>query len=127
MTLASRGSSPVQTPQVLDQRRRSERRACNLHATIVTRHGEIRGRIDNLSAGGAGISTDPVVSLWPGESFLLRSEQLGEIPCIVRWATHPRFGAEFAVTGQALAAAFQVYDQLRSSADGTDHAQGSSP
>lgn len=120
MALAPGGSSIVQTPQVLDQRRRSERRACDLPAFIITRHGEIRARVNNLSAGGAGISIDPVVSLRPGETFLLRSDQLGEIPCIVRWTMHPRLGVEFAVAGQSLAAAHRFYDQLQPSGDGDD-------
>ena len=112
MALAQSGLNIRDPQQAYDQRRRTERRACNLQAVIVTRHGEISGRIYNLSAGGAGISIDPVVSLRPGESFVLRHDVLGEIPCIVRWAVHPRFGAEFTVAGAALASVHAVYDRL---------------
>lgn len=117
MALASSGWSTVQTPQALDPRRRSDRRTCNLPAMIITVHGEIRVRIYNLSAGGVGVTTDPIVVLRPGETFLLRQDQLGEIPCIVRWSMHPRFGAEFTGSGAALTAVNLLYDQLPHSAD----------
>ncbi|MFM8746385.1 MAG: PilZ domain-containing protein [Aestuariivirga sp.] len=100
--------------QAFSQRRRADRRDCNLDATITTRHGEIRARVHNLSAGGVGFSIDPVISLKPGDVFTLRHEKLGDVACVVRWAMQSRHGAEFTETGAPLAGVHAFYDTLPS-------------
>lgn len=100
--------SPAQT---LDHRR-LERRACDESAVILTRHGEARVRIINLSAGGVGFTTDPVLALKPGERVRLRHGQMGEVQAVVRWGLHPRYGAEFDPPGSAPNAVCAFYDTL---------------
>jgi hypothetical protein len=102
-----------------DQRRRTDRRLCNLQALITTRHGEVRAQVHNLSAGGIGFSIDPVISLKPGDIFTLRHEKLGDVACVVRWSMQSRHGAEFTETGAALASVHAFYDTLPSSQDRT--------
>lgn len=97
-----------------DQRRRTDRRPCNLEATITMRHGEFRARIHNLSAGGLGFSIDPVIPLRPGEIFTLRHEKLGDVACVVRWSMQSRHGAEFTGAAAALASVHAYYDTLPS-------------
>lgn len=100
------------TGSALDQRRRSERRACRLRVAIRTPKGDFHVRLDNISAGGVGFTADPVIALRPGEKLLLSDERLGSVACVVRWAAHPRYGAEFEVVGKPLARVNAFYDSL---------------
>ncbi len=100
-----------------DQRRRTDRRDCSLDVIITTRHGDVRARIHNISAGGIGFSIDPVISLKPGDLFTLRHEKLGDVACVVRWSMQSRHGAEFTESGAALASVHAFYDALPSSQD----------
>jgi hypothetical protein len=95
-----------------DLRRRLERRDCSLMAGISTRHGEARVRVINVSAGGIGFTTDPVLALKPGDRFTLRHERLGDLRCIVRWGLHNRYGAEFEPPGRTPAGIQAFYDSL---------------
>lgn len=95
-----------------DQRRRLDRRECDLQATVGTTHGDARVRILNISAGGIGFTIDPMLALKPGDKITLRHERLGEIPCLIRWSLHPRYGAEFAFSGKIPAGISAFYDSL---------------
>ena len=97
---------------VSDQRRRLERRECDLQATASTSHGDARVRVLNISAGGIGFAIDPMLTLRPGDRMTLRHEKLGEIPCLIRWSLHPRYGAEFAFSGKIPAGVSAFYDSL---------------
>lgn len=108
------GVERFQTAATADQRRRLERRECDLLATAGTSHGEARVRILNISAGGVGFTIDPILSLKPGDRITLRHEKLGELPCLIRWSLHPRYGAEFAFSGKIPAGVSAFYDSLSS-------------
>lgn len=95
-----------------DQRRRSERRACALTAVIDTGRGAASARITDLSACGIGFVLDTVLALRPGERMLMRHDQLGSVPCVIRWVMHPRYGAEFDAGGKLLAQINAFYDSL---------------
>ncbi len=93
-------------------RRRAERRDCSLTAAISTPHGEARVRVINVSAGGIGFTTDPVLGLKPGDRFTLRHEKLGDVRCLVRWGLHNRYGAEFEPPGRTPGGIQAFYDSL---------------
>ena len=96
----------------LDQRRRWERRPCALTVTVRFVSGEHSARLLDLSAGGAGIRIETLVALKPGTRFVLVHPALGEVPCILRWALHPRYGAEFLPDSRAWARIGALYDSL---------------
>lgn len=99
-------------PLPLDQRRRSERRPCPLAVTVRSSAGDHLARLIDLSSGGAGIRIDTLVALKPGTRFILIHPALGEVPCILRWAMHPRYGAEFQIGSQTVARIGALYDSL---------------
>lgn len=94
------------------QRRRSERRACDLRIAVRIGSGEVGGRLLNVSAGGIGAEIDTLVPLKPGTQFHIAHPQLGDIACVVRWAMHPRYGAEYQAPRQALERISAFYDTL---------------
>ena len=96
----------------LDQRRRSERRSCRLRVGLITPFGMFHARLEDISEGGVGFALDTMLMLKPGERLTLAHEALGEVPCIVRWCLHPRYGAEFVAGGSALAGVRALYDSL---------------
>ncbi|MEI7599606.1 MAG: PilZ domain-containing protein [Aestuariivirga sp.] len=99
-------------PSPLDQRRRSERRPCPLAVTVRCNAGDHPARLIDLSSGGAGIRIDTLVALKPGTRFFLIHPALGEVPCILRWAMHPRYGAEFQMGNYTLSRIGALYDSL---------------
>jgi hypothetical protein len=107
----SAGTERFNAVRSTDDRRR-ERRECNLWAVITTLHGETGARLLNISAGGVGFAIDPVLGLKPGERIMLRQQLLGEVRCIVRWAMHPRYGAEFEPEGRTPPGACTLYDSV---------------
>lgn len=106
------GVERYQTTASPEQRRRLDRRICDLAAAIGTRHGETRIRLINISSGGVGFSIDPMLTLKPGDRVILKHGQLGEISCLVRWSLHPRYGAEFEFPGKLPAGVGAFYDSL---------------
>lgn len=100
----------VPTPNNL--RRRSERRACPLAVIVRSTAGDHPARLLDLSSGGAGMRIDTLVPLKPGTRFILIHPALGEVPCILRWAMHPRYGAEFQTGRQTLSRIGALYDSL---------------
>lgn len=106
-----RGGERFSAVQSIDQRRR-DRRDCSLRAIITTVHGESGARIINISEGGLGFTIDPMLALKPGEKVTLRQQVLGEVRCIIRWTTHPRYGAEFEPPGRTPPGARTLYDSL---------------
>ena len=96
----------------LDQRRRSERRTCNIAVTIRTGGGDFAARLLDLSAGGFGARIETLLPLRPGAQLMLIHPQLGQVPCQLRWAIHPRYGAEFHAGEQARARIETLYDGL---------------
>jgi hypothetical protein len=113
------GVERFHTAATADQRRRLERRACDVQATAGTSHGDARVRILNISAGGIGFTIDPMLTLKPGDRMTLRHEKLGDIPCLIRWSLHPRYGAEFAFSGKVPAGVSAFYDSLPSGPEKT--------
>ncbi|MCX7351218.1 MAG: PilZ domain-containing protein [Alphaproteobacteria bacterium] len=95
-----------------DQRRRSARRACSLDVTVRTGDGDYSATLNELSAGGMGLRIGALMALKPGTQLLIAHPQLGEVPCVLRWAMHPRYGAEFQASSQTLARALALYDTL---------------
>jgi len=106
------GVERFQTTHSHDHRHRLERRTCSLDAGLATAHGEARARIINISAGGIGFTADPVLGLRPGERITVRHANLGELRCTVRWALHPRYGAEFEQAARESGAMRRFYDSL---------------
>ncbi len=92
--------------------RRQERRECDLGCSITTSHGEARIRLINISPGGIGFTADPVLAFRPADQFTLRHTKLGDLRCVVRWALHPRYGAEFDAAGKTSQTVRQFYDSL---------------
>jgi hypothetical protein len=92
------------------QRLRAERRACNLDISIETPHGNAAAKVGNISAGGIGFTT--FLRLRPGEQLQVSSPMIGRLTCVVRWAAHPRYGAEFTHSPQVGSTAFAFYDSL---------------
>lgn len=99
-------------PSSFDLRRRSERRSCPLAVTVRSSAGEHLARLIDLSSGGAGLRIDTLVAMKPGSRFILIHPALGEVPCILRWAMHPRYGAEFQTGSYTLSRIGALYDSL---------------
>lgn len=66
----------------------------------------------DLSAEGFGFRVDPLVRLRPGQLVSVVAPLLGEVNSIVRWATPPRYGAEFTAADNMLARVRSFYDSL---------------
>jgi hypothetical protein len=97
---------------VYDQRRATERRACGLPVTVGTPAGDIRARLTDVSANGLAFRSDSLMMLRPGQKLRIGHPQFGEVSCIVRWATPPRYGVEITASGTALAHFMAFYDML---------------
>lgn len=102
-----------------DQRRRSERRPCALSVTVRSVTGEHPARLLDLSSGGAGIRIETLLKLGPGSWVVLCHPALGEVPCILRWAMHPRYGAEFRADSRTRSRIGALYDSLPPARDDT--------
>ncbi len=94
------------------QRRRSERRPCDLAVVVRTGDGEFPARLLDLSSGGAGLQVATLLPFRAGARFHVVGAQFGDIRCVIRWAIHPRYGVEFAAGPQTLARIHAVYDSL---------------
>ena len=94
------------------QRRRSERRLCDLPVVVRTSGGEFLASLLDLSSGGAGLRIATLMPFRPGARFRLVDARIGDIRCVVRWAMHPRYGVEFAAGPQTLARIHAFYDTL---------------
>lgn len=112
MPAASFGLAPSASRPAFDQRRRSERRACHDRILLRGHGGELSATLTDLSAGGFGFLTGALTVLKPGESLLLLHPQLGEVACVLRWAAHPRYGAEFQAGSRALRRILAFHDSL---------------
>ena len=112
MSAEPRGLQHARRAPALDQRRRSERRACDLRVVVRLASGEVAARLVNISAGGIGAEIETLVPLRPSTQFLLVHPRLGEIPCVLRWAMHPRYGAEYLAARQSLERISAFYDAL---------------
>jgi len=110
MPAESNGPQHRAAPGARMQHLRAERRACNLDISVETEHGHARATLRNISAGGIGFTT--ILRLRPGERLQASHSLIGRLACIVRWAIHPRYGAEFTQSLQAGATAFAFYDSL---------------
>lgn len=103
---------PSASHPTLDQRRRSERRACSLAVTVRTGSGDYLAQLLDLSADGVGLRIDTLALLKPGVRLILIHPELGEVPSVLRWSMHPRYGAELQATGRALTRIRALYDSL---------------
>lgn len=112
MPAESMGAESLIHRSPLIQQRRSERRACRLSVSVHAAHRDFHIRLENLSAGGIGFTLDTVLALKLGERLVLSDERLGNVACVVRWAAHPRYGAEFEAAGAALDRVHALYDSL---------------
>lgn len=112
MPAVTSGTAGSASGSALSQRRRGERRFCDIAVTIRTGGGDFAGRILDLSAGGFGIRIDTLLPLRPGARLLLIHPELGHVPCQLRWAIHPRYGAEFSPGHPANARINALYDSL---------------
>ena len=105
------GTERIRPSPVFNSRRRSERRSCDLPVVIHTPHGDLRGRLTDISAEGAGFTVSMVFGLRPGEAVSIGHAGMGSIQCTLRWAAPPRYGAE--LTAGKLPVAFaDFYDAL---------------
>lgn len=114
----SRAVQRIAMPSPLDQRRRSERRSCRLRVALLARHGTFHALLDDISAGGIGFTTDRLLALRPGDRLVLSLGELGDAACVVRWAAHPRYGAEFDPGSKLPAGIKTFYDSLGTSPGG---------
>jgi hypothetical protein len=110
---------PAETPGVestirpgFDHRRRSERRACDLDVVVRTGSGELPARLLDVSAGGLGLHIATLMALKPGARLLVIHPRFGEVPCVLRWAMHPRYGAECLAGSHAQGRVHAFYDAL---------------
>ena len=99
-------------PPPPDKRRGWERRACALAVSMRTPGGDYAARLIDFSPGGIGVRIDALTPLRLGTRLLLVHPALGEVPCVLRWSTHPRYGAEFQAGSHALARIRALYDSL---------------
>lgn len=74
--------------------------------------GDYPARLIDLSAQGLGLRIDSLTPLRPGTRLLLVHPELGEVPCVLRWSIHPRYGAEFQAGSRALGRIRALYDSL---------------
>ncbi len=95
-----------------DSRRRTERRACSLPVMVGTPDGEFRARLTDVSENGVAFRSDSLFVVRPGQRLRIANPQFGEVSCIVRWATPPRYGAEITASGTALAHFKSFHDTL---------------
>lgn len=112
MPAASNGPPHHLTDGLRLQRLRAERRQCSLAIAIETPHGKAGATLRNISAGGIGFETDPILLLRPGDHVLASHPAIGRIACVVRWAIHPRYGAEFIGSQLGRSTALAFYDSL---------------
>lgn len=112
MPAVSLGVAQSTARTAFDQRRRSARRSCRLQVILRTSAGDWNALLLEISAEGFGIHADSLVRLRPGQPVSLVTPQLGVITSIVRWATPPRYGAEFTAAGNTLARVQSFYDSL---------------
>ena len=95
-----------------DQRRRSERRRCDLPVVVRTGGGDLPATLIDVSAGGFGLRMATLALLRPGTKLLVVHPRLGEVSCVLRWSMHPRYGAEFTAGLHMLARVHAFYDAL---------------
>lgn len=95
-----------------DHKSRAERRACHVWARVTVGGRDAQCVVQNISEGGAGLSLDSIIRLSTGQRVLLSLKELGDLPCIVRWAAPPRYGVEFDGLGRQSQAVRDFYDQL---------------
>ena len=100
------------TSHAVHQRRRSERRNCDLEVVVRANGGDLPARLIDVSAGGLGLRIGSLVALRPGTRLIIAHHLLGEIACVLRWSMHPRYGAEFRAGRHALARVEAFYDAL---------------
>jgi hypothetical protein len=91
---------------------RSARRDCCLDVNLETPQGSTRAMLRNISAGGIGFTLDSFMFLKPGDQLFASHALLGRLACCVRWAIHPRYGAEFTGSAQTRSSAIAFYDTL---------------
>ena len=110
---------PAETPGVesairpgFEPRRRSERRACDLDVVVRTGNGDLPARLFDVSAGGFGLRIATLMALKPGARLLVIHPRLGEVACVLRWAMHPRYGAECLAGSHAQSRVHAFYDSL---------------
>lgn len=96
----------------LHQRRRSERRGCDLMITVRAAGAEYAARLLDLSEGGAGLGIATLIPFRPGATIRLAGAPLGDVRCVIRWAIHPRYGVEFQGGPQTLERVRALYDSL---------------
>jgi len=96
----------------VDLRRRSVRRVCNLDVVVRIDGGDIAARLLDISESGLGLSIASLMALKPGVRLLIIHPRLGEVPCLLRWAMHPRYGAECLAGRHALGRVHAFYDSL---------------
>lgn len=99
----------VEAPGLIN---RQGRRPCHIHAQLSTANRDGHCVVENLSQGGAAISTSSILKLRPGEQILLSSRELGTCAATIRWAAHPRYGIEFDSQGKASEVLKRTYDLL---------------
>lgn len=100
------------TRPAFDQRRRSERRRCDLDVVVRAGAGDLSARLLDVSADGFGLRIATLMALKPGARLLVIHPRLGEVPCALRWAMHPRYGAEFTAGRHARGRVHAFYDSL---------------
>lgn len=105
------GLEPVKRP-AFDQRRRSERRLCNLDVVVRADGAEFPAFILDISDGGFGLRIATLMTLKPGARLLVIHPEFGEVPCALRWTMPPRYGAEFTGRRSARDRVHAFYDGL---------------
>jgi hypothetical protein len=113
MILDAFGIDRIKSVESYDHRPRGERRSCRIMARLAVDNRDGHCVIQNISEGGAGVLTDPIVMLRTGQRILITSDELGSLVCFVRWAAHPRYGVEFDSHGRKSQAVRDVYDSLQ--------------
>lgn len=91
---------------------REQRRSCSFFVGITVDGHDGHGMIHNLSLGGAGLKTDPILRLHAGQRLQITSKELGHLTATIRWAVHPNYGLQFEISASQRPRIREVYDSL---------------
>ena len=100
---------PGQSPS---EKRRFERRGCTSTGALSAKGREFPCTIVNISDGGGGIIVNAASRLSIGDHVVVKTPEIGEVACEVRWAAHPRYGLQLATSASVPDAYRRFFESL---------------
>ena len=73
-------------------RRTEERRNCDIKGTLTYYGQTYSCNINDITSSGSSITLVSIVELLVDDEVTLRSKEIGDLQCQIRWASHPRYG-----------------------------------